>query len=421
MPMVIDSTPDNLLKYCFADLVKSLAPTPAYQCLLTAALFAQFASQKAIAFINQTTEETTNSHLQHLTNLYLLFPQKTNQYSLHSLTQEYLQLELQQQPEYEAQIRDRQVQWYLQLVEPYNHLSADEWHDYEELEIEWLNLRSVVEWCLVSDRYLDVKNFWQGLKGFTRTLGYWSERKIWLDWLLNTAEKEQDWQMVAEAKFHHSQTLAHIDQTDAGGKAMNLAQAAWELKEHGSVDWQLDLSLYITALYIRQPKPNSWSTAQTWLNSSQQLFETLPTTIPAYSEKQCQLAYYQAELYTQSQELETALATYHTALEIAEVTNYQRGIAYIRARIAVILIEQKELTKAQQELLCLLELTEQYQDRRSRTFCYQYLAIVAKQLEDVKEAKRYATLAQEGFNNLAMEVAAAEMENLIAALNKEIN
>jgi hypothetical protein len=416
IPMTIDRTPDDLLKFCFADLVKSLASTPAYKYLLIAALFTDFASIKAIAFIDRTTEHTAFDLLQHLTNLYLLFPQKTEQYRLHSLTQEYLQLELQQQPEYEAKIRDRQVQWYLQLVEPYSLLSADEWHDYKELEIEWINLRSIIEWCLISDRYLDVKNFWQGLKSFTRTLGYWTERKIWLDWLLKKARKQQDWKMIAEAKFHNSQTLAHIDQTDASGEAMKLARQAWDLKEHCSVDWQLDLSLYITALYIRQPKPNSWSIAQTWLNSSQQLFETLPTTIPAYSEKQCQLAYYQAELYTQSQKWSTALATYHTALEIAEVTNYQRGIAYIRARIAVILIEQKELTKAQQELLSLLELTEQYQDRRSRTFCYQYLAIVAKQLEDVKEAKRYATLAQEGFNNLVMEAAAAEMENLIAAL-----
>jgi hypothetical protein len=145
-------------------------------------------------------------------------------------------------------------------------LSADEWHDYEELETEWVNLRSVVEWCLNSDRYLDVKNFWQGLKGFTRTLGYWTERKIWLDWLLEKAREQQDWQMVAEAKFHFSQTLAHIDQTDVSGEAMKLAQQAWELKEHCSREWQFDSSLYITALYIRQQNPNSQLTAQQWLD-----------------------------------------------------------------------------------------------------------------------------------------------------------
>lgn len=418
IPMVVDNTPDNLLKFCFADLVKSLSSTPAYQYLLIAALFAQFASTKAISYINQSTEEITSSHLQHLSNLYLLLPQKTKQYSLHSLTQEYLQLELNQQPDYEMKIRDRQVQWYLQLVEPYGYLSADEWHDYQELEIEWGNLRSVVEWCIVTNRYLDVKNFWQGLKGFTCILGYWKERKLWLDWLLNIAQEKQDRQMVAEAKFHQSQTLARIDQSDASGEAMKLAQEAWDLKENCSLDWQLDLSLYITALYIRQQKTNSKETAQTWLYRSQQLFATLPETIPAYSEKRCQLSYYQAEIYTQSQQLETAFDTYQTALEIAETSNYQRGIAYVRARISVILIHQNKLTEAQQELLSLLELTQQYQDRRSRTFCYQYLAIVAKQLGDFTEVKQYATLAQEGFNNLGMETEAAEMEKFFAELNE---
>lgn len=411
--MVVDNTPDDLLKFCFADLVKSLSQTPVYQCLLIPALFSQFASTQAIAYINQTTEEITYSHLQHLTNLYLLFPQKREQYSLHSLTQEYLQLELKQQPDYEVQIRDRQVQWYRQLVQSYSYLSADEWHNYEELQIEWVNLRSVVQWCIGFNRYLDVKNFWQGLKGFTRTLGYWRERQFWLDWLLDTAILKQDWQMVAEAKFHQSQTLAHIDETDTNGKAMKLAQEAWDLQEYCSVDWQLDLSLYITALYIRQQKANSWEIAQTWLNDSQNLFQTVPDTIPAYSEKKCQLSYYQGEIYTQSQQFETALDTYQTALKIAEVTNYQRGIAYVRARISVILIHQNKPVQAQQELLSLLKLTEQYQDRRARTFCYQYLAIVAKQLEDLKGAKDYAILAREGFNNLGMEAAAAEMDKFL--------
>ncbi|AFZ38312.1 AAA ATPase (plasmid) [Stanieria cyanosphaera PCC 7437] len=415
--MVVDNTPDELLQFCFADLVKSLSPTPAYHYLLIAALFNQFASTKAIAYIHRTTEEIASSHLQHLANLYLLFPQKTEQYTLHSLTQEYLQQELEKQPDYQAQIRARWVQWYLELVEPYISLSADEWHDYREIEVEWINLRSVVEWCTLDNRYLDVKTFWQSLKGFTRTLGYWTERNIWLDWLLDRAILARDWQMVAEAKFHFSQTLAHIDQTDASGRAMKLAREAWDLKEYCSLDWQLDLSLYITALYTRQTQTNSWKTAQTWCDRSQQIFQTLPTTIPNYSEKKCQLFYYQAEIYTHSQEFGTALDTYQTALKIAKTNNYHRGIAYIRARIAVILINQDLLTEAKEELLSLLKLTEQHQDRRSRTFCYQYLAIVAKKLENVKEAKNYATLAQEGFNNLAMEAAAAEMEKFIAEYN----
>lgn len=417
IPQVTDKTPEELLKFCFADLVKSLATTPAYQYLLIAALFAKFGSVQAIAFINQTNEAIALERLLHLKDLHLLFNEKTEQYSLHSLTQEYLQLELEQQPANEAKLRDRQVQWYLQLVESYRFLSADEWHDYQDLETEWINLRSVVEWCIGCDRYVDVQIFWQGLKGFTAILGYWSDRKIWLDWLLEKAQLKQDWQMVAEAKFHQSQTLARIDQSDASGEAMKLAFAAWELKEHCSDDWQLDLSLYIAALYIRQQSPNSWSTAQEWCDRSEQLFKNLPETIPTYSEKQCQLSYYQGEIYLRLQELDKATATYQTALKIAENTNYQRGIAYVRSRISLILIQQNQLDEAQKELLSLLEITKHHQDRRSEAFCYQHLATVAKKLNNLEDVINYGTLAQEQFTNLGMETAAVAMEQFISELD----
>lgn len=409
MPMVVNKTSEELLRFCFDDLVKSLSNSPAYQCLLISALFAEFANIQAIAFINQTTTEITSKHLQHLTRLHLLFSQTSQQYSLHSLTQEYLQLELQQQEDYLTQIRDRQVQWYQQLVAPYLSVSADEWHSYDELKTEWSNLRYIIEYCLnIGDRYVEVKNFWYALKGFTSTLGYWSERKVWLNWLLQQAQQRRDWQMVAEAMFHQSQTLAYVDERDSEGKAAELALLAWDLKEYCTVEWQFDLSLYITALYIRQQNPDSYLPAQQWLNKSQKLFISLPVNIPLYLQKKCQLFYYQAELYTQSQQLEIALNTYQTALEIAKAINYQRGIAYIRSRISIILFEQSELDQAQQELSSLLDLTQQYGDRRSSTFCYQYLAIVAKRLDNPQEAKYYAALAQQGFNNLGMEAAAAE-------------
>ncbi|BAZ43443.1 ECF subfamily RNA polymerase sigma-24 factor [Chondrocystis sp. NIES-4102] len=413
MPMVVNKTSEELLRFCFDDLVKSLSNTPAYQCLLITALFAEFANVKAIAFINQTTIEITSKHLQHLTRLHLI-SQASQQYSLHSLTQEYLQLELQQQEDYLIQIRARQIQWYQQLVAPYLSVSADEWHSYQELKTEWRNLRYIIEYCLnIGERYVEVKKFWYALKGFTSTLGYWSERKVWLNWLLQQAQQREDWQMVAEAMFHQSQTLAYVDERDGEGKAIKLALLAWDLKEYCPVEWQFDLSLYITALYIRQQNPDSYLPAQQWLDNSQELFDTLPVNIPLYLQKKCQLFYYQAELYTQSQQLEIALNTYQTALEIAKAINYQRGIAYIRSRISIILFEQSKLNQAQQELSSLLDLTQQYGDRRSSTFCYQYLAIVAKRLDNPQEAKHYAALAQQGFNNLGMEAAAAEMEKFL--------
>lgn len=414
IPTVLNKTPDELLQFCFADLVKSLSSTPAYPYLLATALFAQYASVEAISFIAQTTERITLDNLQHLANLHLLFAQKTKQYSLHSLTQEYLQLELERQPIYEAQIRDRQVQWYLQLVEPYKYLSADEWHDYKELETEWINLRSVIEWCISCNRYIDVKNFWQGLKGFTTISGYWRERKIWLEWLSDKAVEKQDWQMIAEAKFYQSQTLARIDQADASGEAMRLALEAWKLKEYCSADWQFDLSLYITVLYIYQPNPNAWKIAQRWCDDSQKLLDRYKETNNIYLKKQCQLLRYQGQIYSKKQELERALDVYQAALKIAENIKYKRGIAYIRGQMSLILIQQNKLAEARQQLLSHLEIIKKYQDRRSQSFCYQYLATVAKKMNNDKEAKQYAILAQEHFTNLGMEAAATAMEEFLA-------
>lgn len=419
VPQLIDKTPQELLKFCFADLVKSLATTSAYQYLLIAALFPQFASLQAIAFINQTSEAIASDRLQHLKDLHLLFNQKTEQYSLHYLTQEYLQLELERQPANEAKLRDRQVQWYLQLVEPYRALAADEWHDYQELETEWINLRSVVEWCIWCDRYLDVQNFWQGLKGFTTILGYWRERQAWLEWLSDKAESKQDWQIVAEAKFHQSQSLARMDQTDASGEVMKLAREAWELREYCPGEWQFDLSLHITVFYIDQQNPDAWKTAQQWCDDSQKLLDRFQETINTYLKKQSQLLRYQGIIYQKEHQLERALDSFQVALQIAENINDQRGIAYIRAQLSLILIQQNKLAEAQQELLSHLELTKKYQDRRSESFCYQHLATVAKKLGNTEESKKYATLAHKQFTKLGMNLEAKVMEKMIAKHNRK--
>lgn len=313
-------------------------------------------------------------------------------------------------------MRDRQVQWYLQLVEPYSYLSADEWHDYKELETEWINLRTVVEWCIGCDRYLDVKNFWQGLKGFTTILGYWRERKVWLEWLSDKAVVKQDWQMIAEAKFYQSQTLARIDQTDTSGEAMKLAREAWELRKHCTTEWQFDLSLYITVLYIHQQNPDAWKIAQRWCDDSQKLLDRFPETISTYSKKQCQLLRYQGQIYLKEQELERALDSFQVALEIAENIKYKRGIAYIRGQMSLILIQQNKLTEARQELLTLVELTKKHRDRRSSAFCHQYLATIARQQKDLEQAKHYGSIAREEFNNLGMETEAKNIAKFLVRL-----
>ncbi|PSB01860.1 NB-ARC domain-containing protein [Merismopedia glauca] len=412
----------DLALYCFERVVSQLKAIPdavAYQLLLSLSLFPDGASTEAIAHTigSDINRDAIAPSLQELYRRTLTFSLTPERYHLHSLTQEYVLRELSQQPELAQTLRDRWLNWYLDFAAPYNTIYWQEWQEDGLLSREWLNLRSVVDWCIQQQDYESVVHFWQCLKGFTLLNGYWQDRQQWLSWLESAAQEREDLAIVAELKYHNSYTLAFIDESDASAKAISLALEAWEMQEHLKVEVQFDLAMYIAALYIRQHPKNgdlaaNLELAQSWIDRGKQILATIPNA----PYRQFQIYYYQAEIQCVTGELAPAYDCYLLANQIAEQSGLKRPFYFSSVRMAAILMQQKQFVEAETRLVNGLNCTREYKDSRGMLFCLKYLAEVKKAQKDAIAARELGEEAKNGFKKLRMKREEEMMEQFLQQL-----
>jgi non-specific serine/threonine protein kinase len=90
----------------------------------------------------------------------------------------------------EAAVRDRHKEWYLQFVEAaFDHLlrrGSDELTWLDKLETEHDNLRTALEWSLISHDIETAARFEEALVSFWDTRGYVTEARQWLKAVLNS-------------------------------------------------------------------------------------------------------------------------------------------------------------------------------------------------------------------------------------------
>ncbi len=422
----------DLALYCFAQPIARLKAIPnaiAYKLLLGISFFVDGASPSALTYLLELADPSISIDpaLEQLYKISLAFPTTAERYQLHSSTQEYIQLELTQQPDYATTLRNRWQNWYLDLTAPYERLDWLDWQDYSPLIAEWKNLRGVVDWCIQQEQYEDVLHFWHCLKGMTLLGGYWSQRQQWLEWLQTMAEKRGDLPTIAELKYHQSYTFAFQDETDSSGKAMELALAAWEMQQSLDFDLQFDLAMYIGSLHIRKlPKGDAThlAAAQTWLVRGASLLANLGTTMlashprksPQQPRHNFQVHYYQAEIQFVSGELTLAYDNYLCANQLAKEYGFKRFFFASSVRMGIILIHQGKLPEAEERFKNALRHTIKYRDKRGTTFCQKNLADVNKAMSNPTIAKKYAERAKAGFDSLVMTREAAMMDKFLQDL-----
>lgn len=413
----------NLALYCFERVVNELRAIPdsiAYQLLLSLSLFPDGASTAALTYISGGKPITPG--LQQLDRSCLVWAIAPERYQIHSLTQEYAQLELNKERELAGLLRNRWQNWYLELVAPFGSLDWQDWQDYSSIAAEWKNLRLVVDWCIEQERYLEVRQFWQCLKGFTLLGGRWLQRQRWLEWLQDAAVAREDLPTIAELKYQHSFTLAFIDQSDGTGKAIELALEAWEMHQHLQSDRQFELVMYIASLYIRKlPQENTQAVnlelSTRWIDRGLEMLALLPTNHPRYHRHQFQVYYYQAEIQLLTGQLSPAYDLYFQANQSAKKAHWQRFIHYTSGLMAIILTKQGEFTRAERRLMTVLKYTDKYGDARAGTLCLKHLAEVKKAKGDFIAARAFTERAKSGFKRLHMTIEFKMMEQFLQTLD----
>jgi tetratricopeptide (TPR) repeat protein len=416
----------DISRYCFNDLLERIRGDFRYRILLAIAIFSHEAAEEAVLYVCQLTMPdmliTVRNAIHDLQYWHLLLTPKYKYYSLHSLTREYSRDELSKDATYEATCRDRWIDYYHQYTEPYGKLVWCEWQDYTALESEWLNIRDVVEYCIEDDRLEDFQRLWQNLHGYTLISGQWRERFKWLEWWESNLEEENE--SLAVARYHRSQTFAHRDESDADGKALQMALNAWDcchnldLNTATHFNLQFDIVLHIAALYIRQPQHQSqlnFLQAEKWLKLS---LELLAKGIAPREDSwyRSQILYYQAEIEHSGGNYPQAKELYQQTIELAKAVKFNRLISYASSRIAIGAIATKELTIALTQFEDVLSQAKEQKDRRSIALSYFYLATIELKRGNRHSARKYARDAVESCERLSMDRYAQEAQKILGEI-----
>lgn len=404
------ATHDDLIRYCFETSVQQIRGQSAHALLMALALFPRSASGEALVYVAFPVPEPMiiQQGFGKLYQLSLVIVQE-RRYILHSLTREYVNAEVRKNPDFEQAARDRWVTWYLQFLQPYGEKNWRDWQDYSTLDVEWENLRVVMDWCRVQSRYEDFKQLWQNLKGYTQLRGHWNDRLSWMSWLQAEAEQREDAATVVNVLYNTSLTLFFFNQREQTERAIALSQQAWELAS-AQPELRVDIATHLAGLHSRL---RQFEQATQWMEQIETLLKSGSIEEPTRSRQWVELLYYKAEVLLKHQDYAQAKQLYSEALGTAETIGWQRLTAYIKGWLAVVAIAQGKLDEAEQLLTAVFSAAQSHNDRRCLVTCQSHFARIERSRGDVSKLRKWAQVAREGFEQLNMKEQAAEMNALL--------
>ena len=390
----------DLARHCFNTAVERLRHQPAYHLLLAFACFRRPAQPEALAHIAHG-----NAYLREdrrpFNELYRLslIERQQERYTMHSLTREYATAELRANSRFEEEARDRWVEWYLEFLAVHGEENWYDWHPASPVDAEWENIREVVEWCREQNSYQDFLDLWQHLKGYTQTYGHWNERLVWMKWLMDEAEKHQNWPVMADAMYHYARTLRFFDQPDSRVEAIEVANRIWEIS--ATDNWQLltDVALLLVTLHTNEEE---YDIALRWLKKSKTLYERSTGSTKERRQQWITIPYYEAEIVLKMGRRQEAQGLYSCALERSETVGLKRSAAYIRGELGALKMLDGDLDAAEELLVAVLPLAKEHRDQRCLAYAYSHLAEVYKRKDAEAEAKNFANLAIDQFQILGM-------------------
>lgn len=420
----ISHSTGDVARFCFESSISLLKGKPSHQLFMTLALFPVSAHQAALAeiAIPNADPAKTRQDLEQLRGLSLV-KQEENRYSMLPLTREYALNELKANPDFEQQVKERWVNWYLNFSNLYAKQNAREWQgQFDGLEDEWSNLQAVIDWCMAQNQYAEVLQIWQNLEAFTRLRsrqsgrhGYFDDRLTWTAWLLNGARQTADWKTVTKVMLERAWTFILIGKLQQLEEADHLLRQALELKYHQTPLVKVDLLKHLAVLYIQKQE---FDQAENWLQQALHLLEQLPLE----QEEHCQLAqlqYYQGEIYFKTGNYSKAKTSFQAALTNAQEIGWLRLTFLIQNWLAdVAIATQENLDEAEMLLMDGLRIAESKQDQSRIAYCKRSIAELAQARGNLEAARRWASAASTMFEKIGMYPEAEETQQLLQSLEK---
>ena len=400
----------NFARFYFEKAISSIAEKPAYRLLMTIAIFPQGAIAEAIVFVSNILEislvETELANLQQL-NLINLQQQR---YQMLPLTREYTLTQLKSNSELERTLRYRWVNYYQNYLDEKIEM-VEGWNNYRDIDLEWINIREVIDWCIENNLDRHFLQLWQYLRNYTHIYGHWQERLAWMDWLEKTARKNRDWKNLTQALLDKGKTLILLDLPQRHQEAIELLHLAWELSCKHLKSVAHKISINIAIIHIQQ---ENFELAYFWLDRVEELLNEKLLPNSQHGIFITRIFYYRAEIFNRQKDYKKAKQYYQQALKYAQIYNWKQGIVYNQLSLAIVDIEQKQnLTEAQKSLQTNIQFVEHNKDRRCLAFCKRALALLEKAKGNQQKFSQWVTSASEDFEYLGMTQQEIEMRSWI--------
>ncbi|MEL6604463.1 MAG: NB-ARC domain-containing protein [Cyanobacteria bacterium J06614_10] len=401
--------PSEIAQYCVEASLDQLQHKSAHKLLMAAALFAEKFSIEAAAYVAglSDTGADISQEFASLYRLSLVNKLDSLYYSMHAFTQDFVRAKIEQQIKLKKTAQERLIGWYVNLLAPLSDNWLD-WQDYRKLDLEWNNVRALVNWCLENERCEAFQRLWLGLRGYTLFRGYWEERQAWMDALLAMAKRRGDRNLLAQATFYKGQTLVHIDDTDSKGGALSMLQEVWASDVQIEPEIKFGALSYIAAIYLQRDQLED---SIHWLRRKDEI-NTLSK--PYRDQKECVYFYYTAEIALKKQDYKAAEAAYREALELAKSANWEKQIVYIKGGLASLLLEQEKIDESEELILSVLKAAKRHQDKRCIAKSYFNLALISKQRSQSQSFYKWVKLAQNEFSKLGMTAPANQMQQWLS-------
>ena len=396
-------------RFYFEGSMQHLKGKPGYQLLMAASVFAKPPTKQAVCAVACVSEDDTATRggFAQLQQLSLIVHQQ-GRYFIEPLAREYALSEMSENPQLATELRNRWVDWYLNFTRKHGGKDWLEWQDYQDLEAEWDNITQVIGWCIESERYSDVCNIWREVKCYTYSQGYrrrnrlkyWDLALGWLEWLTNTAQSREDWSTVVEMMGERAWKLTLMGQSSSLVTAKTLFTQAWELRQHQTVDWQVNLANHIAVLYIQEQE---FQKAQQWLKQAESLLDSNhQIQLSVVTRLSINLCYYQGEIYYKTGNYQLSQKLFQEIVDKAQAVGWERAVFLAKDFLADIAIQEGNLQQAQLLLTEGLQVAKNNQDECTQAYTKRSLAHLEQKRGNSKVAYDWAKQAIKAFDKLGM-------------------
>lgn len=413
----------DVARFCFAHTMTLLRGQPAHHLFMAMALFPKRPLREAVIEVAGLTTDpiAAEDGLAQLQRFSLANAQE-GRFQMLPLTREYGLAELAAHPKFEAEARERWVNYYHGFVEKYGGPDWAEWHiTYDHLETEWRNLTTVLEWCKSQNRYDDLKKFWiikdKKLKKFTHIYGYWDDRIYWLEYLHIEAELRGDWRIVVEVCRALAFTSLLIGEAALIEKAKKLLEKALDLHSHvGPVEHSYLAETYAEFYMLRE---KDYEYAEMWLQKAKESIKPELYSEEKWPRRTLQLRYQRGILAYEKGQYQKAKQIFEQVVELSQAISWQRAMIFAQNYLADIAIAEDNLAEAESLLKSGLTVVERNKDRR-RTAFYQYsYARLCQKQGELTAARTWAEKALDNFSRLGMKPEIESLRQLLAELSAE--